>query len=82
MFGITVRLRGDPMLSTKVPLEFETERVAPRHGFEPDLDRILKSRNLLILKSRQSRQKPQKQGLGTKSVQKSFDQSYGDHGAF
>jgi len=39
-----------------------------------ELDKILKCRNLLILKSRSSRQKPQKQGLGTKSVQKILPQ--------
>jgi hypothetical protein len=37
-----------------------------------ELDKILKSRNLLILKSRRSRQKPQKQPTGTKSVQKNL----------
>jgi site-specific DNA recombinase len=37
-----------------------------------ELDKILKSRNLLILQSRRSRQRHQKQGLGTKSVQNSF----------
>ena len=35
MFGITGRFRGDAMLSTKEPVEFEAEGVAPRHGFEP-----------------------------------------------
>ena len=35
MFGITVRFRGDAMLSTKPTFEFELEVVAPRHGFEP-----------------------------------------------
>jgi hypothetical protein len=39
------------------------------HG---ELDKILKARNLLILQSRRSRQKRQKQGVGTKSVQKYF----------
>ena len=37
-----------------------------------ELDRILKSRNLLILQSRRSREKHQKQVSGTKSVQKVF----------
>jgi hypothetical protein len=34
-----------------------------------ELDRFLKSRNLLILKSRRSRQRHQKHASGTKSVQ-------------
>ena len=34
MFGITVRFRGDAMLSTKVPCEFEANAVAPQEcGF-------------------------------------------------
>ena len=37
-----------------------------------ELDRILKSHKLLILQSRRSRQKHQKQASGTKSVQKFF----------
>jgi DNA invertase Pin-like site-specific DNA recombinase len=37
-----------------------------------ELDKILKCRNLLILKSRRSRQKHQKQVSGTKSVQRIF----------
>jgi len=36
-----------------------------------ELDRFFKHRNLLILQSRRSRQKPQKQACGTKSVQNS-----------
>ena len=35
MFGIEARLRGDAMLSTKVPWQFEGKGLAPRHGFEP-----------------------------------------------
>ena len=34
-----------------------------------ELDRLFNHRNLLILKSHKSHQKPQEQGLGTKSVQ-------------
>jgi hypothetical protein len=41
-----------------------------QHGFTClELDRFFSSCNLLILQSGQCRQKPQKQGLGTKSVQ-------------
>ena len=35
MFGIAGRSRGSPMLSTKLPFQFATEGLAPRHGFEP-----------------------------------------------
>jgi hypothetical protein len=35
MFWITARFRGEAMLSTKVPFEFQREGLAPRHGFEP-----------------------------------------------
>jgi hypothetical protein len=43
-----------------------------------ELDRILKSQNLLILKSRRKCQKHQKQASGTKSVQKYFDTATGN----
>jgi hypothetical protein len=42
----------------------------PGMGSNHELDRFLKSRNLLILNSRE---KPQKQAPGTKSVQNFFD---------
>jgi hypothetical protein len=42
------------------------------NAFPRGRDRFLSSYNLLILESRQRRQKPQKQRLGTKSVQMFF----------
>ena len=44
----------------------------PGMGSNHELDRSLKSHNLLVLQSRRSRQKHQKQASGTKSVQKIF----------
>jgi hypothetical protein len=41
MFGITVRSRGEAMLSRKVTCEFEPEGVAPRHGFELRREQVL-----------------------------------------
>jgi len=46
--------------------------VLPGMGSNHELDRILKSHNLLILQSHRSRQKHQNQGSGTKSVQNLF----------
>ena len=61
------------MLSTKPPLRVGVEILwLPGMDSNHELDMIFKSHNLLILKSRRSHQKPQKQGLGTKSVQKHF----------
>jgi hypothetical protein len=51
----------------------------PGMGSNHELDRILKSRKLLILKSRRSRQKHQKQASGTKSVQKIFEPNHATH---
>jgi hypothetical protein len=43
----------------------------PSMGSNHELDRLFGICNLLILQGSRSRQKPQKQGSGTKSVQKS-----------
>jgi len=49
--------------------------MAPRHGFEPrEPYKISNARDLLILQSLLSRQKPQKQVGGTKSVQNILEQ--------
>jgi hypothetical protein len=46
--------------------------VDPGMDSNQELDRILKSRKFLILQRRTRRQKHQKQGFGTKSVQNLF----------
>lgn len=64
------RGRQGVLLSTKRALRVGAERQwLPGMDSNHELDRILKSQNLLILKSSRSRQKHQKQGFGTKLVQ-------------
>jgi hypothetical protein len=55
-------------------LRFEPGFIAdPGMDSNHELDKILKTHNLLILRSHRSHRKQQKQGLGTKSVQKSIE---------
>ncbi len=44
MFGISVRFRGDVMLSTKPAFKFEVEGVAPQVGLEPTTLRLTAER--------------------------------------
>ena len=54
------------------PMSSKAKLWLPDMDSNHELDRILKSHNLLILQSPLSRQKQQKQAFGTKSVQKVF----------